>query len=98
MHSSDFSKYNSYYNYTSTYRIDSDFPQFYQEGQEFIWKQNENFNENFNFTQGKLQLAAAVISNCHASSRNQKILLTFFRYSRELLINFYFVRTFKVYT
>ena len=70
MHSSDFSKYTNFYNYTSTYRIDSDFPQFYQTDQNFVWKENKGFDANFDFSNGKTDLAAAVISNCHAPSRN----------------------------
>jgi phage-related protein len=69
VHSGDFSKFNGFYNYTSTYRVDSDFPQFYQQEESFVWKENKSFNENYNFAQGKSALAAAVISNCHASSR-----------------------------
>jgi hypothetical protein len=34
-----------------------------------VWNENKGFNENLNFTQGKYEVAAAVISNCYASSR-----------------------------
>ena len=74
MHSGDFSKYNGFYNYTSTYRIDSDFPQFYQGDQGFVWRENKDFNENLNFSQEKFGLAAAVISNCDASSRKKNLI------------------------
>lgn len=67
--SGSLSKYNSYYNYTATYRIDSDFPQGYQEETEFIWKENKDFDESFNFSRGKTGLAVALISNCKAVSR-----------------------------
>ncbi len=67
--SGSLSKYNGYYNYTATYRIDSDFPQGYQEETEFVWKENKAFDVNFDFTRGKLGLAAALISNCKAVSR-----------------------------
>jgi hypothetical protein len=80
IHSGYFSQYNGYFNYTATYRIDSDFPEFYQEDgvygkfiyNSFIWKKNEVFNENFNFSQGKFHLAAAMISYCDAHSRKPK--------------------------
>ena len=69
VHSGDFSKYNGFYNLTSTYRIDSNFPRYYQTYSGFIWKENKNFNENEDFSKNKFNLAVAVISNCHASSQ-----------------------------
>ena len=62
-------KFDGYYNYTATYRIDSDFPQGYQEETEFIWNENKDFNENADFSQGKFGLVVALISNCKAVSR-----------------------------
>ena len=69
VHSGDFTKYNNFYNLTATYRLDSDFPGIYETGAGFIWKKNEDFDENLDFSSLKSEFAVAVISNCHASSQ-----------------------------
>ena len=40
----------------------------------FIWKLNETFDENFDFSRSKTELAAAMISNCDAPSRRLKLI------------------------
>lgn len=65
-HSADFTQYNGFYNMTSTYKLDSDFPHFYEEG--LRWKRNPNFDKDFDFHGQKKEFAAALISNCHDKS------------------------------
>ena len=68
LRSPEFITYNGVFNLTSTYRVDSDFPGFYQSGSNFIWKENATFDTNYDFTSGKTSFAAAVVSNCFAPS------------------------------
>jgi len=68
MHSGNFQKYNGNFNLTATYRIDSDFPGFYEGIKGFVWQLNETFVENHDYTNGKYKFATAVISNCGGSS------------------------------
>jgi alpha-1,3-fucosyltransferase len=60
----DYSMYTNFFNLTSTYEIDSDFPGVYSMSK-FKWELNENFDENQDFSSNKFFFAAAVISNCH---------------------------------
>jgi glycoprotein 3-alpha-L-fucosyltransferase len=69
VHSADFKKYNNFFNLTSTYRIESDFDNLYFKSTKFFWALNESFDENADFHGQKDKFAAAVISNCGASSR-----------------------------
>jgi hypothetical protein len=69
VHSDFYGKYNGFYNMTSTYKIDSDFSDFYESTSSFEWKFNDNFNEGYNFIQNKFGFAAAVISNCYDNSQ-----------------------------
>lgn len=69
IHSGDFSRYNRLFNLTSTYKTDSNFSGFYENYSYMQWKFNVNFNESSDFYAGKIKFAAAVISNCGASSR-----------------------------
>jgi hypothetical protein len=59
-------KFKNVFNLTSTYKKDSDFANYYEFDSTFIWKFNETFDENFDFSSGKTKLAASVISNCKA--------------------------------
>lgn len=68
-HAADFTKYNGFFNLTSTYTIDSDFPGFYENYADLIWSYNKEFNENYDFYKGKSEFAVAVISNCGAPSQ-----------------------------
>ena len=56
----NFTMFKNMFNLTSTYKIDSDFPGFYESSGTFYWHENKNFNENFNFSGKKTKLAAAV--------------------------------------
>lgn len=65
-HSADFTQYNGFYNMTSTYKLDSDFPHFYEEG--LRWNRNPNFNKHFDFHGQKKEFDAALIGNCNDKS------------------------------
>lgn len=65
-HSPDFTQYNGFYNMTSTYKLDSDFAHFYEDGMR--WKKNANFKKSFDFHGQKKGMAAALISNCNDRS------------------------------
>jgi hypothetical protein len=56
------------FNLTATYHINSDLPGLYYVNSQIIWELNENFNDNYDYTQNKVDFAAAVISN-----RNQHV-------------------------
>lgn len=66
------------FSFTSTYRIDSDFPDYYQTaGCEKIdtvmrWEKNDHFNPFHDYSAGKLHFAAAVISRCNAPSKRDE--------------------------
>ena len=72
VHSGDFTSYNNIFNYTATYRIQSDFANLYEFYANFVWKLNQTFNENYDFYSLKSKFAAAVISNCEASSKRME--------------------------
>ena len=58
--------YSHYFNLTSTYSYDSDFPA----GQlNMVWQKNPEFNPNKNYLLGKTELATAIISNCNSKSK-----------------------------
>ncbi|CAF1010158.1 unnamed protein product, partial [Brachionus calyciflorus] len=46
-HSSNFKKFRSFFNMTSSYRIDSDIPHFYEYEGKMEWQKNESFNESY---------------------------------------------------
>ena len=64
-------KYNGFYNLTSTYLIGSDFPDFYSSNS-LIWKKNSAFDVNKDYLSSKKNFAAAVISNCNVQSKRTK--------------------------
>jgi hypothetical protein len=68
IHSGDYSGFNGVFNMTSTYRIQSDFPSFYEDGTLITWQKNINFNKSYDFLATKSEFAAAVISNCNVQS------------------------------
>lgn len=73
VHSGDYTPLNGVFNFTSTYRLDSDFPRLTGDYQQFVWKENVNFNPMLDFTQNKSNFttaaAAAIISNCNAQNK-----------------------------
>lgn len=69
LHSAQFYRYNGFFNLTSTYLTDSNFPYPYEADSRMIWEPNATFKESHDFYAGKLKFATAVISNCGASSR-----------------------------
>jgi alpha-1,3-fucosyltransferase len=69
VHSGDYTAYNGFFNLTSTYRIDSDFPGIYSAFSLIKWPVDSSFNETEDFLAKKVKFAAAVISNCGGSSK-----------------------------
>lgn len=69
--SADFSKYNGYFNLSSTYELDSDFGGIYGH---VVWNKNKKFSPNKDYTIGKENLVFAVISNCNAVSKRKAYL------------------------
>jgi hypothetical protein len=71
LHSRDLTTYNNYFNLTSTYNLNSDFPNFYRNNfdAKFTWKINTTFNTKRDFSIGKNNLAFALISNCNDKSK-----------------------------
>jgi alpha-1,3-fucosyltransferase len=70
--SNDYSKFNRVFNLTSTYMLDSDFPGNYQVKSNFIWEKNKTFDIGYDFTQGKIGLAVAIISNCRRDEKSNR--------------------------
>ncbi|CAF0874778.1 unnamed protein product [Brachionus calyciflorus] len=68
MHCSNFTRYNNIFNFTSTYRIDAEFPRLTGSYQLFEWEENLDFDENKDFSKGKTHFAAGVVGNCGGSS------------------------------
>ena len=69
VHSGDFTNLNGFFNLSSTYKIDSDFPGFYEMDSHIIWKLNKRFNDSFDFLANKIHFAVAIISNCGGTSK-----------------------------
>ena len=65
---SEYELYENMFNYTSTYKPDSDFPGFYEQDSQMIWQPNATFDETYDFSQGKSRMAAWVVGNCRASN------------------------------
>ena len=74
VHSPNFANYRNFFNYTSTYRLDSDFPRLNGAYKRFVWKKNPRFNELENFHSKKEKFGVAVISNCAAKSQRIKLI------------------------
>ena len=64
----NFTQFNGFFNLTSTYHSESDFPGFYENYADMIWAENREFDENFDYHKYKTGFAVAVISNCFAPS------------------------------
>ena len=62
-------KWNSFFNLTASYMLNSDFPSYYESKNKLVWKKNNSFDANFNYLKGKTEFAAAVISNCGATNK-----------------------------
>ena len=63
------------FNLTATYHIDSDFPGLYSSTSQIKWELNEDFDENYDYTTDKIDMAAAVISNKAAHVTSNRLLL-----------------------
>jgi hypothetical protein len=68
----DYSRFNGVFNLSSTYMVNSDFPGMYQTESDFIWKKNESFDKNHDYSQGKIGFAVAVISNCRSDEKSNR--------------------------
>jgi len=64
VHSSDYTIYNGLFNITSTFKRDSNLTSTYYSKANFHWKENEDFDEDFDFSAGKTECAFAIITNC----------------------------------
>ena len=72
IHVGRFNNYDSIYNLTYTYKRSSNFPGSYEMLSRFYWAKNPSFNENFDFSKGKTDFLAAIISNCARSGPRLK--------------------------
>ena len=68
-HSGDFDQYNNMFNTTATYRSNSDYISVYITDSLIEWGNNDEFDANKDFTAGKSEVAAAIISNCNDKSK-----------------------------
>jgi glycoprotein 3-alpha-L-fucosyltransferase/alpha-1,3-fucosyltransferase len=66
--------YDDIFNLTATYHINSDFPGLYYVHSQIIWELNENFDEKYDYTIDKIDLAAAVISNSRNHVTSNRLL------------------------
>ena len=82
IHTRDFKLFDSYFNLTSTYYIDSDFPNFYSNYffQHFLWQKNVSYDQKFDYSQGKNGFAYGLISNCHGSSKRLDLIYKLRKY------------------
>lgn len=65
-------KLNGFFNLSSTYMYDTDFPNFYDIFT--YWEYNRNFDETKDFLADKSGFAAAIVSNCGAGSKRIELL------------------------
>ncbi len=65
MNSDDYSRFKDFFNLTATYRLETDFPLTLNA---MVWKENADFNADYDFHGSKKGFAAALISNCGDSS------------------------------
>lgn len=64
------SHYGNTFNLVATYmHEESHFSNSYEHQGQFYWKKNDSFDENYDFSMGKLDQVAALISNCGAGTR-----------------------------
>ena len=52
------------FNQTSTYKMDSDYPYFYEAWSNMYWQPNDTFDDKHDFYATKLKFATTLISNC----------------------------------
>ncbi|RNA14897.1 alpha-(1-3)-fucosyltransferase C-like [Brachionus plicatilis] len=68
--SPNYKKFNNIFNFTFTYRVESEFSRPSSSGYRmFEWARNFSFDENKDFSKGKTGFAAAVISHCNANNQ-----------------------------
>jgi hypothetical protein len=89
MNSDDYSKFKDFYNLSATYRMDTDFPRTLNG---MVWKENTDFDADYDFHGSKKGFAAALISNCGDSSGRLEYIEVFF-YSTFILFLFVRFRT-----
>jgi alpha-1,3-fucosyltransferase len=54
----------NFFNWSLSFKLESDFNGYHSRNSHILWKENKDFNENQDFTKGKKSLAFALISNC----------------------------------
>jgi hypothetical protein len=59
----NYNKYNNVFNMTSTYRIDSDFPGFFQSQSDIKWREASSIRSNYNYYSGKSGFAVIIIDD-----------------------------------
>ena len=64
----NYRNYSNVYNLTSTYKVNSHFPTFYEDQSRMVWKKNLLFNKNYDYHAHKHKFAVALISNCGGTS------------------------------
>jgi hypothetical protein len=68
VHSANFTQLNNLFSLTATYKWDSDFYGIYP-NPHFRWSTNNDFDVNQDFSRGKTEIAAMIVSNCGANSK-----------------------------
>lgn len=71
-HKHDYLPFNSVFNLTATYKLNSDFNSVYYSFSRFEWSKNESFDSKLDYHGLKSKFAAALISNCEATSQRLK--------------------------
>lgn len=69
----DYSKYDSLFNLTATYRITSDIYSIYYPLARMKWAKNPAFVQDWDYLTGKTKMAVALISNCQTKGRKDYI-------------------------
>ena len=69
IHTNSFTEYNGQFNLTATYMTESDFANSYEYQGNYYWKKNESFNDSHDFHSDKIDMVAALISNCGAGTK-----------------------------
>ena len=67
----NYSVYNSVFNLTATYRLNSHIYTAYYSTARMKWAQNFTFKDDWDYSKGKSKMAFAVISNCNCDSTNR---------------------------
>ena len=58
------SAWKTFFNWSLSYKLESEFNGYYSRSSHFLWKENKNFDDNQDFTQNKTNFSFAMMSNC----------------------------------